>query len=61
MYIPIRRRLPISQIFLACAAGVGATIYVWAPILKEQANKRQKGIEDSTQESQSKPQQQPKS
>lgn len=60
MFIPVRKRMKTSQIFLACAAGLVATFYVWTPILREQANK-QKALDNSTEESQPQPQPQSKS
>lgn len=40
MYIPVRRRMKTGQIIVAFVFGVGATIYAWTPIIKEQIEKQ---------------------
>lgn len=42
MFIPIRRGLKTSQILIAFVCGVGASIYAWTPIIREDIQKKKK-------------------
>lgn len=39
MFIPVRKRLGTGHIVIAFVFGVGASIYAWSPIIKEQIDK----------------------
>lgn len=39
MFIPIRNRVGLRNLFVAGAVGVLVSYYVWEPILKEQIEK----------------------